>query len=155
MKTVMILVAVMALSACGRGPAGLNGTNGTNGQDGAVGGTGPQGDGCTVSAVVANIQAPNGGAMVICGSSSTLILNGSDGAAGAAATSPDILRPCPNLAGSYAEVLMRYGSVVVASFSSNMAGDNTRFTVLVPNTSYTTTDGRSCSFSINANGDLN
>lgn len=95
-------------------------------------------------------------------------LNGSDGQDGAdgqdgtngtnappTAFSPvDILNPC-GINGSYDEVLVKLASgQVLASFSQNQSGQNTRFTILLPDTGYVTTDGTNCSFKVNSLGDL-
>lgn len=144
-KLTVGLVAFL-LAACGKevikgipGPAGQRGANG---------------EGCSVQAVGASPTLPNGGALITCGSTSTIVANGSDGAPGAASVM-EVIVPCPETATAHSETLLRAGNVVIASFSSNAQGDNTRLTVLVPGQGYVTTDNRGCSFSINANGELN
>lgn len=74
MKITMIMALVL-LSGCGRGPAG---TNGTNGHDGI---------GCTETPVLADSNAPNGGTLIMCSNGSNLILNGVNGTNGQNGTS--------------------------------------------------------------------
>jgi hypothetical protein len=62
--------------------------------------------------------------------------------------------PCGDAPGIYDEVLLKLASgQVLASFSDNSSGKNTRFALLPPG-SYVTTDGSSCHFTLNVDGSL-
>jgi hypothetical protein len=63
-----------------------------------------------------------------------------------------LLDPCSDYAG-YDEVLMRLSTgQVIAYFES---GGKRHLTVLLPNTTYQTTDAQNCVFSLDNNGNLN
>ena len=143
---------------------GANGTNGTNGAPGEQGPAGPAGsDGasCTVQAVVADPSgpAPNGGALLTCGTTSTLVLNGSPGDPGpqgepgtpappTAYSVVAVIDPCGDAPGIFDEVFLRLANgQVIASFSDDGGGTNTRLSVLIDG-SFTTSDGSSCAFAV-------
>lgn len=66
----------------------------------------------------------------------------------------DILDPCGDFAGVYDEVLVRLtDGRLLASFSDNANGKNTRFS-LIGAGNYMTTDGSTCFFSVNSAGEL-
>lgn len=108
MRMTCFVIAALILAGCGtqepaaqnftspgvpsQGPAGpagkdgVNGTNGVDGKDGVAGKDGTNGvDGadCEVTEVPANDAAPNGGSLITCGHSHSLVLNGSNGVDGA------------------------------------------------------------------------
>lgn len=61
-----------------------------------------------------------------------------------------IVDPCGDAPGIHDEVFLRLAdNSLLASFSDNMDGTNTRFVVIDPG-SYQTTDGDNCSFTIDA-----
>ena len=132
---------------------GINGTNGTNGTDGAPGAS------CTVQAVAPSGPAPNGGALIVCGSTSTLVLNGAPGAPGpqgqpgppappTAFSVVAIIDPCGDASGIIDEVLLRLANgQVLTSLSDNANGTNTRLGVLGDG-SFVTTDGSNCAFTL-------
>ena len=63
-----------------------------------------------------------------------------------------IIDPCGDAPGIYDEVLLQLANgQIVASFSQNAAGDNTRF-ALIPQGSYVTTDGSGCRFNVSSTG---
>lgn len=85
--------------------------------------------------------------------------NGSNGTNGADAaptqfTPVGVLNPCgANTA--YDEVLLKLASgQVLASFSQSASGQNTRFSLLVADTGYVTTDADLCYFKIDSTGAL-
>ena len=85
---------------------------------------------------------------------STTICNGVDGddAPATAFTPVALLDPCGDAPGRYDEVFLKLSNgTILASFSDNVSGLNTRFSVLTPGT-YQTTDGDNCVFTINALG---
>lgn len=64
-----------------------------------------------------------------------------------------IVDPCGDDSGIYDEVILRLANgQLLASFSDNANGKNTRFSLLTPG-SYVTTDGSNCNFSVD--NDLN
>jgi hypothetical protein len=149
------------------GTSGTNGTNGTNGTDGAPGEQGPAGpagsDGasCTVQAVAADPAgpAPNGGALLSCGSTSTLVFNGAPGEPGpqgepgtpappTAYSVVAVIDPCGDAPGIFDEVFLRLANgQVIASFSDDGGGTNTRLSVLIDG-SFITSDGSTCAFAV-------
>jgi hypothetical protein len=65
-----------------------------------------------------------------------------------------IVDPCGDTVGIYDEVFLRLSNgILIASFSDNANGKNTRWSILVPG-SYVTTDGSNCSFTVDANGNV-
>lgn len=84
------VLALALLAACG----GANSVEFVKGLDGAAGVAGPKGDkgdagadgaagvGCSVQSVLPSLAAPNGGSLITCGVSSTLVLNGTNGTNG-------------------------------------------------------------------------
>lgn len=60
----------------------------------------------------------------------------------------EILDPCGDAPGIYDEVILRLSTgQLLASFSDNASGLNTRFSLLTPGT-YVTTDGSACNFKV-------
>lgn len=90
---------------------------------------------------------PNQQQMTICNGT-----NGADGQNGQDAPTPqfspvDVIIPCNNTT-TYKEVLLLLGNgQVLASFSDNSSGVNTRL-VLIPDGTYMTTDNTSCTFTL-------
>jgi hypothetical protein len=133
-----------------------------DGSTGAQGPQGPAGTSCTVQSVDPDpAVAPNGGALISCGATSTLLLNGAPGAPGpqgepgtpappTAFSVVDVIDPC-GPSGGFDEVFLRLANgTVVASFSDNAAGQNTRLSILVDG-SFVTSDGTNCNFSVTTN----
>lgn len=82
---------------------------------------------------------------------STTICNGTN-APPTAFTPVGLLDPCGDAPGRYDEIFLKLSNgTILASFSDNVSGLNTRFSVLSPGT-YQTTDGDNCIFTINALG---
>jgi hypothetical protein len=170
MKVSILVLSMMLLSACGQTvtllPIPKNGTNGSNGHSAAF------------SQAVADISVcPTGGTVLSVGvdlDDDSLLqpsevtgvvatcngLVGATGSSGADGVSPvlpgfvpvAILDPCGTNPGLHNEVFMKLANgMVLASFSDNANGLNTRISVLTPGT-YQTTDGDGCTFTINALG---
>jgi hypothetical protein len=130
------------------GEAGDNGSNGSDGADGQ------DGENCEV------VQAING-ALIVCANSSVLVLNGQNGEDGTdgedgsdapptAFTVTAIIDPCGQQS-QWDEVLLKLANgQIIASFSQNASGLNTRFVSLLPG-SYITTDGTACQFTVDSN----
>lgn len=135
------------------------------GPQGQIGETGANGTSCGVT------QLANG-ALITCGANSAVVLNGlngtdgvdgqdgEDGEDGEDALSgligiKEILSPCGNT-DAHHEVLLRLSNdSVLALYDGGPNLD--RFSLLIPNLTYTTTDSHNnqCVFSINAQGQLN
>lgn len=167
MKYISLLVLGLSLISCGDehvtsqnvpvpGPAGPKGDSGADGRDGV---DGLNGESCSVSTVTPGIEAPYGGALIICGTTSTLLLNGEPGPQGEAGpVSPysltEIIDPCNDAPGIYDEVLLRTQSgKLLASFSDNVNGYNTRLSEITQG-NYMTTDGSNCHFSVDSLGNV-
>jgi len=158
------------------GPTGQNGTNGVDGQDGSTGETGlPGQDGHSVVFMITTATTcTNGGQTILLATdandngtldlatdgnlSSATICNGGDGEDGEdgddAPPSPftpvGLIDPCGDKPSVWDEVLLKlYDGSLLASFSDNANGANTRLSVL-PAGTYMTTDGDACVFTVNA-----
>jgi hypothetical protein len=91
------------------------------------------------------------------------LCNGRDGAAGEDGedgedavlpgfTPVAVVDVCGDAPGVYDEVLLRLANgQLLASFSDNASGANTRFSILTPGT-YRSTDGSNCMFTVHSNG---
>lgn len=158
----LAILAIALLSSCGaqietiRGLDGKDGVKGDVGAPGRDGTDGHDGVGCSVQSVAPGIVAPNGGALITCGDTNTLVLNGIDGMDGqdgedaspTAYSITELVDPCGDALNIYDEVLLKMGNgMLVASFSDNQNGKNTRLSVVVPGT-YQTTDGSNCIFTV-------
>lgn len=128
------------------------------GPKGDQGPAGPPGAGCSVTTVLPNATAPNGGALVACGATQTVILNGSPGVPG---TSLDFQPFCPDKVGYYAgsygpfglqEYYIRSGVHVYAILDSGSATGVYLTLINYGNYNYRTSDGSNCSFTVNTNG---
>jgi hypothetical protein len=138
-----------------KGTAGVNGKDGNNGVDGQTGSQGPQG--------VAGSVGPTG-AVGATGAQGLQGAQGPQGAVGPAgpqglpgtnAPTPIpivIINPCGDAPGIYDEVILKLpDGTLLASFSDNASGLNTRLSALVPGT-FITSDGSTCIFTVHSNG---
>ena len=132
------------------GPQGTVGDRGEAGADGSP---------CGVTAVSPSVEAPNGGALITCGDSSVLLLNGVPGPQGEQGpaspyTITEIIDPCGNASGIYDEVLLKLQSgKILASFSDSANGKNTRLSEITQG-NYVATDGSNCHFSVDSLGNV-
>lgn len=138
--------------------AGNGCDDGRTGPQGLTGQPGANGASCSVQSVEAGGVAPNGGARISCtDGSDALILNGTNGIDGEdgsdAPTTPytivNVIKPCPTVAGPNPEVILVLANRTLLASVSQSAGANTRLALVTPG-SYTTTDGRSCAFTVTA-----
>lgn len=152
------------------GAAGATGSNGLNGANGSNGHS-------VVYNTTTSTSCANGGTTILMASdvndnlildlgdsniNSVTICNGLNGANGTNGTnapptpySPTaIVNPCGDHPSIHDEVYLKLqNGTVLASFSDNVNGLNTRFAQLTAGT-YNTTDGDNCTFTINASGDI-
>lgn len=81
-------------------------------------------------------------------------VSGNDGAVGPSGILA-IIDPCSDFPGVHDEVLIRLSDGrLLASFSNNVNGDYTRFSILQSGVGYKSTDGSNCFFSVDANNQL-
>lgn len=65
-----------------------------------------------------------------------------------------LIDPCGDALGKVDEILLKLSTgQILASFSDNSAGQNTRFAVIGPG-NYSTTDGTNCHFTVDSNGNI-
>lgn len=142
----MIPVSVLlgVLLGCGRariaGTQNFTPTVGPAGMQGPAGETGNSGTSCSVSSV-------SNGAVITCGNTSAVVLNGvdgTDGLDGNDGTQVDIVTPCPATANNHSEQLLCIADELLAVFVAS--NNQIRLTKLVIGTNYQTTDGRQCQF---------
>lgn len=139
--------------ALGCALAGNGCDDGRTGEQGLTGQPGANGASCSVQTVEAGGVAPNGGARISCtDGSDALLLNGTDGAnAPSVLGIQQVVRPCPNLIGSFPEVfLVLTDRTILAYFTSNGSALTARLAALTPG-SYQTSDGRNCTVNITLN----
>lgn len=156
------------------GAQGNSGVNGQNGSDGTNGTNGNNGY-STLIELIPSTTCNNGGTGILTGLDfnrsglidlgdinvqSTDICNGENGANGEDAPVPapytpvSVIDPCGDKSGVFDEILLRLSNnQILASFSDNANGQNTRFSLLIPG-SYMTTDGSHCYFSVDNNGNI-
>lgn len=169
----LIILAALALVSCGHrhkyvvktepGKPGPKGEVGEIGPAGPAGNPGAPGSGCTVVSVSPSALAPNGGSLITCGSSSTIVHNGAQGQqgsqgpqgpAGNSGTPVSFVKFCPNVTTSYPSTFPEYGICLGGQIYAVYwnQGPNTAFgTVLPPGTYVTTSVNQNCTFIITAN----
>ncbi len=172
---VAAIVAAATLTTCGvQVVPGPQGPKGDAGEAGAQGAQGPRGHSIVFQKTPASsAQCASGGNVLVIAVDSdddgqldpsadsnvqTLVTcNGSDGQDGEdGADAPptqftpvEILNPCGDSPSVYDEVLLKLqDGTIIASFSDNANGKNTRLSVLGSNGSFQTTDGDACIFSL-------
>lgn len=162
-KHMLVMMALVTLSACGHrvqtGAPGKDGLSiqgekgdtiqGPQGPQGAPGTPGQAGEACGVTPVAASAQAPNGGALIECPTSTALILNGTPGANGTPGTVVKPLRLCPGTQqypSTFIEVAFCIQDTLYAAYSIPGA-----FLTELPPGAYSSTGvGSSCSFNVGA-----
>lgn len=165
-----------------KGDQGLTGNDGSNGLDGANGASGSNGHNSLLRSMPSAPSCPNGGVTFLMGldldddgdlsgtevQQTTYACNGTNGTNGSNGlngtngtnapptpfTPVALVDPCGDAPGTYDEVFIRlFNGTLVASFSENANGKNTRFSVLTAG-SYMTTDGDNCTFTVDANNNI-
>lgn len=149
------------------GVDGHDGSDGSDGHDGEDGSDGDDGYDSLIATTAASICGSAGGTTFLVGldtnrdhalegsevTSSASVCNGAS-AAPSPFTIVAIKDPCGDAAGVYDEVMLQLqNGTIIASFSENSSGKNTRFAT-IPAGSYVTTDGSLCYFSVNASGTI-
>lgn len=137
-----------------KGDTGDSGQDGSDGSDGATGAQGATGERGDDGAKGETGQAGADGKDGATGKDGRDGSNGRDGrdAPPTSFTPVQIINPCGDASGVYDEVLLKlYSGEILASFSDNASGKNTRFS-LIPAGSYMTTDGDNCYFTVTSNG---
>ena len=143
------------------GRDGADGQDGSNGQDGRDGSNGhsavvaqlPAGEACAAGGIILLTAIDTNDNLVVDASDAQLqsatLCNGAS--APVSPLSPvAIVDPCGSAPGILDEVFLRLANQrLVASFSDDVGGTNTRFAMLEPG-SYITTDGDLCRFTVNA-----
>lgn len=148
-KNLAIFTVISALSLLAAGCGSdyyysYVGKDGKNGVDGSS---------CTVTEVSSSPAVPNGGAIITCADSSVLVKNGANGQDGVSSI-VSLIDPCGDAPGIYDEVILRLNDgTLLASFSDNANGKNTRLSVIGEG-SYQVTDGSGCAFSITSDGSV-
>lgn len=168
-NTVLDSSEVSATQAICNGQNGTNGTNGVDGHNALIGLVGQSSGG--------GASCSTGGITVLAGtdqndnnvlepfevSQSKDVCNGQNGANGVngingtnapptAFTPVALINPCGDAPGIYDEIFIKLqNGTLIASFSDNANGQNTRFSILTAG-SYQTTDGDHCVFSLNSSG---
>jgi hypothetical protein len=136
-KNVILAIIVLSAIACARGRRGHNGTDGDNGSPGI---------GCSVEQVV-------NGAIVTCGTTTAIILDGAAGEDGQDANGTyaviEIVKPCADTGSK--EVLFRLASGDVVAHYSH--GSKQYLAILSPGT-YNLTDGTQCAFTLYGDGTI-
>lgn len=127
------------------GKRGDNGVDGQNGQDGLS---------CSVAPVDPSDDFPQGGVLITCPTSNALVLNGAPGEdADVSFGIKAVVDPCGDTGSVYDEVLLILSNdQILASFSENTSGKNTRLSY-IPDGNYMTTDGSNCYFSVSSSED--
>lgn len=129
------------------GSSGATGPQGAQGESGATGPQGAPGVGCSVSQAV-------GGALITCGATSVVVLDGAAGTNGTDGqdapptpyTVTEMLDPCGDESG-YDEILLRLAN---GALIAHYASGSQQFLTSIGPGNYVTTDGHSCYFTVNS-----
>lgn len=163
----LILVAIVilcfsGLSGCGKDPSTVQGARGADGA------TGTNGHSAVVTLVNSALSCSNGGRTILTATDANdnNVLDGGDtnlqsaeichgnNAPATPFTPSEMIDPCGDTPGIYDEVLLKLANnSILASFSDNANGQNTRLSIVVPG-NYVTSDGSNCHFTVNANGSV-
>lgn len=129
MKKLTILV--LFLFGCYQGPQGVPGAPGAS---------------CSVQTIQPNIPTPNGGALITCGTTSSLVLNGTPGTAGTIVAPVQFCaNAIPNYPSTFPEIGFCIGTEIYAVYSANDG-----FLTGIPNGNYDSNAiGSQCNFSVN------
>lgn len=147
MKIIILILVGIALTGCGKDIGYLQGPKGDPGLQGA---SGSNGVGCTVTSVAISVSSPNGGSLISCANSSSLVLNGTTGSNGAAGnpgtviTSKQLCPGTPVYPSTFIEVAFCMNHQLYGVYS--IPGS---FMTLLPPGAYTSSGiNSSCNFNI-------
>lgn len=154
------LLPLIFVAACGdSGPQGVPGPQGISGLEGSDG----QSSQITLTRFSSDTSVCASGAGVLVKSMTGFVVQSAavvcDGNTGRDAPVSqydvvDIIHPCPSNTSAFREVLLKLrNGTIIASFSDDANGKNTRLSVLVPG-SYVDTDNSNCHFTVNADGSI-
>jgi hypothetical protein len=136
------------------GPTGDTGSTGASGAPGAIGDVGDRGPSGTSCTVIRN----QGGALITCGDTQSVLLDGVDGIDGTDTEFSDyevvaLVDPCGPQS-QFDEVFLQLANGDLIAHYSDGNGTNRRefLTLIDPGFSYVTTDGTHCYFSVDNNG---
>lgn len=151
MEMKYFLFIFLFLTGCGSagpsGQQGMNGANGANGEDGSS---------CHVTEVFANAQAPNGGALLICGPDSALLLNGIPGKDGTDGTVINSVQLCPsNFVPTYPDIFPEIAFKIENKLYAVYSANGGFLVELVPGTYSSNGINASCTFTVSADGSVN
>lgn len=162
-KYLLLLLALVSCSKPTGGtiifPAPKPGPSGLPGPQGPVG---PQGDGCTVTSIAkGDTVLPQGGSVIVCGKTSSLISSGQDGLNGNNGLDApqtyailNLVNPCGDASNISDEVFLKLADGTILWLQvDNAAGLNARLSVALPG-NWITTDGDNCSFTLNSDGTI-
>lgn len=163
MKKLLIALMLVTMTACGYalipGPAGPQGPKGDPGEQGPPGADGAPGTGCLVVQTATGANITCGAATVAIsngtdGQNGTDGSNGSDGTNGTNGTTVVAGVFCPSTPGAVGYGNQEgYLTVGTTTWAVYYDGTHTFLTKLNPG-SYVTTDGRSCYFTVAADGSI-
>jgi hypothetical protein len=150
MRNIFTLLFVLFLIGCTQkhlvgvpvvGPQGPQGEAGQPGLDGKDGSDGADGVGCSV-------QNVSNGALITCGTTTAVVLNGIDGEDAPPTTYSvvNIINPCGDSSG-FDEVLLKLAN---GSLMAHYSHGNKQFLTLLTPGNYATTDGESCNFTVHS-----
>jgi hypothetical protein len=162
---ISVICSALFFAACGdTGMPGATGPQGPQGEAGAKGDPGKNGSSVSVDVVPfisSDLCASGSGVLIKILSndlvtSQAAVCNGANGqnAPEAPYNLTGVIDPCGDAPGISDEVLLKTADGhILASFSDNANGKNTRLSILTPGT-YVTTDGSSCVFVVHADGSI-
>jgi hypothetical protein len=172
MKLISVVLLVSMISACGDGLVLVqrpkDGVDGKNGHNAAFDVAVPLVGVCSNGGSILNAGTDLDDNLILDLSEVTVSIitcngtngvNGTNGIDGVSPAMPAlmpvaILNPCGDAPSIYDEVFLKLADgTVLASYSDNTSGMNTRFTKLIAGT-YGTTDGDNCVFTIDASGNI-
>lgn len=152
----ILILSSLGLSSCGHNHYEyVIGQQGPQGEKGDKGDPGVNATACYVTSVAASPEAPNGGSLITCPTSSSLVLNGAPGATGATGaagtngtvvTSVSLCSGTTTYPSKFVEVAFKINGKLYAVYSANGG-----FMTELPPGNYTSNGiGSSCNFTVNS-----
>lgn len=143
MKAYLLLTILTVFVLCGC-VRGLTGDAGAPGVDGGS---------CSVEAVLPNTGAPNGGALITCPSSQSLVLNGINGQDGVAGSPGTVVTPVQFCPGTpvYPSTFIENGFCIEGQLYAVYSANGGFMVLLTPGEYSSNGINASCSFTVGAN----